>query len=61
MQVLDMALKVWGLSCISIDSPDAGSAAQRPEDEQAFILNLQVDTPPPHTHTNHPAFARSTE
>jgi hypothetical protein len=41
-QVLDMALKVWGLSSINIDSTDAGSAAQHPEEEKAFILNLQV-------------------
>jgi Josephin len=42
VQVLETALKVWELTCISIDSPSAGSAAQQPEREEAFILNLQV-------------------
>lgn len=42
MQVLETALKIWGLACISIDSPSAGSAAKQPENEEAFILNLQV-------------------
>lgn len=41
-QVLETALKIWGLTCISIESPAAGLAAQQPEKEEAFILNLQV-------------------
>ncbi len=42
MQVLETALKIWGLTCTSIDSPSSASAAKQPENEEAFILNLQV-------------------
>eukprot|EP00271_Cylindrocystis_brebissonii_P002636 TRINITY_DN13402_c0_g1_i1.p1 TRINITY_DN13402_c0_g1~~TRINITY_DN13402_c0_g1_i1.p1 ORF type:complete len:389 (-),score=57.76 TRINITY_DN13402_c0_g1_i1:700-1866(-) len=42
IQVLSQALEVWGLRCISLDSPDGADANDSPQDEQAFICHLQA-------------------
>lgn len=42
LQVLSKALENWNLSCTNLDSPDAVGSRAHPEDEEAFICNLQV-------------------
>ena len=41
-QVLSKALEMWGLQAISLDNPDMRDAAKDPQNETAFICNLQV-------------------
>ena len=47
VQVLGKALEHWNLSCTNLDSPEATESKAHPEDEQAFICNLQAFSPPP--------------
>ena len=42
VQVLAKALEVWGLVLEPLDAPNMRESAQRPEQEDAFICNLQV-------------------
>ena len=42
MQVLAKALEVWSLNLHPLDSPDMRQTAEHPEQEDAFICNLQV-------------------
>lgn len=41
-QVLSKALQVWSITVIPLDSPDVKDAKAEPQNEQAFICNLQV-------------------
>lgn len=42
LQVLSKALENWSLSCTNLDSPEAKHSKAHPEQEQAFICNLEV-------------------
>lgn len=44
-QVLAKALEVWNLSLQPLDAPDMRVSAEHPEQEDAFICNLQVCAP----------------
>ena len=46
VQVLAKALEVWGLDLEPLDAPNMRESAQQPEQEDAFICNLQVYLPP---------------
>ena len=41
-QVLSKALEIWGLSCVSLDSPNMIAYNQNPVMAQAFMCNLRV-------------------
>ncbi len=42
LQVLSKALQVWSITVIPLESPDVKDARAEPQNEQAFICNLQV-------------------
>ena len=45
VQVLSKAMEHWNLSCTNLDSPEATESKAHPENEQAFICNLQAIFP----------------
>ena len=47
VQVLAKALEVWNLNLENLDAPNMRQTAQQPEQENAFICNLQVSTVTP--------------
>ena len=46
LQVLAKALEVWNLTLQPLDAPEMQSTAQHPEQENAFICNLQASAHP---------------
>ena len=46
LQVLAKALEVWNLILQPLDAPEMQSTAQHPEQENAFICNLQASAQP---------------
>jgi ataxin-3 len=45
IQVLNRALEIWSLQCISLEAPEAEEARLSPHKQKAFICNLQVSAP----------------
>ena len=46
LQVLAKALEVWNLTLQPLDAPEMQGTAQHPEEENAFICNLQASASP---------------
>lgn len=42
IQVLNRALEIWNLQCISLEAPEAEEARLDPQKQKAFICHLQV-------------------
>ncbi|CAM6036616.1 unnamed protein product [Sphagnum compactum] len=42
IQVLNRALEIWSLQCISLEAPEAEEARLSPHKQKAFICNLQA-------------------
>ena len=42
IQVLNRALEIWSLQCISLEAPEAEEARLDPQKQKAFICHLQV-------------------